>query len=182
MIRPSQILIAVIGIAILAGLQMTNPNYNRAIKPFVTQVPQGELGTTRSFSARFDAWRTTDQIEYLRYDKPQRRTTDGVFLIADLVLRGTSKSAALDAYWLGASGRRYVATKRIDTVPLLLRTAFTQPELDTKTFAIFELPPDEIAGGKLVLNVMMDMPLDGTLALDPPTYEPEHKSVERFDG
>ena len=108
------------------------------------------------------------------------RDTDGVFLVADFILSGTRESTMLSATWIGASKRHYRATSRISDLPRQIDQLWLQPGLDSKTFAIFELPPDEIKGGSALLSLRLDPPLDGTLLLNPPDMPPVHEAILRL--
>lgn len=182
MIRLRAILIALAGALLVAAMWATNPDYNSAIKPFVTNVRFGETGRTRLIQARFDGWHTTDRIAFSLYGSDRLRDSEGVFLIVDLTVTGTTTSAVLDGFWIGSSGRRYAATRRANGIPRLLREVALQPGLDSRAMVVFELPPDEIAGGALSLTLLLDPMLDGTLRLIPPDTPPLHSPEERFGG
>lgn len=174
------ILIGFAAVVLLGAMMLTNPDYNSAIRPFVTTVKPGETGETRLISGRFGNWRSADRIQFSSYGTEMIRDTDGIFLVADFVLSGTSESTMLSATWLGASKRRYRATSRISDVPGQIDQLWLQPGLDSKTFAIFELPPDEIEGGSALLSLRLDPPLDGTLLLTPPDSPPVHEAILRL--
>lgn len=174
--------LAIIGIsaAALGAMMVTNPDYNRALRPFVTHVAAGEAGQTRLIAGRVTGWRTADQVAFSDYGTETLRDSEGVFLIVDLSLSGTTASTMVAASWIGASGREYMTTKRIANVPGQLEDLWLQPGLESKTIAFFELPPDEVAGGALRLAIRLDPDLDGTLLLDPPAEAPAHEDVARF--
>lgn len=175
-IRLGQVAIVMIGAGLMAGMMLTNPDHDRGTRPFIRVVSAGETGQTRMIGGRFDSWRTADVIDAggVRLD------TQGVFLIAEMILHGTRTSTGIDAYWIGNSGRRYAATRRIRDLPRQSQHVFLQPGLTTRTMAIFEVPPDEITGGAILLTMPYDPMLDGTLRLLPPTALPQHGQVESF--
>ncbi len=180
MIRPTNIIVSVIAAGLLAGMLLTNPDYNRAVSPFITHVASGQNGATRLVSGRFEGWRTADRIEFSDLGKPVIRDTQGVFLMADLRLSGQMTSALMSATWVGASKRRYETTRRVQGLPRQIDQQFLQPGLESRTLAVFELPPDEIAGGSLLLSAPYDPPLEGSLMLAPPATPPEHEAIARF--
>lgn len=50
--------VLLIGAALLAGMMLSNPGYDRALRPFVTDVAAGTRGETRTFAAAFTGWET----------------------------------------------------------------------------------------------------------------------------
>lgn len=175
--------LAIIGVSLaaLGAMMVTNPDYNRALRPFVTHVPAGQMGQTRLLAGRMEGWRTADRVAFTEYGKEVARGSDGVFLIVDLSLSGTTDSTMIAASWVGSSGREYMTTKRITNVPGQIEELWLQPGLESRAIAVFELPPDEVTGGALRLTLRLDPDLDGTLLLDPPTEAPAHEDVARFD-
>ena len=111
MIRVAPILIAAVSAALLGGMMLTNPDYNSIVRPFETRVPPGETGQTRLIGGRIEGLRTADVITFPRYGSPVRRETQGVFLIVDAALFGTTESTMLRATWIGASGRLNVGAR-----------------------------------------------------------------------
>jgi hypothetical protein len=182
MIRLPPLLIALAGAALLAGMMLTNPDYNSAVRPFESRVSPGEAGQTRLIDGRIEGWRTADVIAFLRFGSMLRRDTQGVFLIVDLKLSGTTESTQLRATWIGASGRRYDSTARIDGAFLLIQDLWLQPGLESTAMAIFELPPDEIPGGAILLADRIAAPLDGQLRLSAPEDAPPHLAELELAG
>lgn len=182
MIRVAPLMIAVAGAVLLAGMMLTNPDYNRAVRPFETRVAPGESGQTRLIAGRIEGWRTADSVTFPHLGSPVRRDTQGRFLILDLKLSGTTESTMLRAFWIGASGRRYETTARISGAFPQIEDLWLQPGLESKAIAIFELPPDEIAGGALLLTDRVDTPLDGRLRLAAPVEAPPHVANLELEG
>lgn len=172
--------IVLIGTAFLVAMHATNPGYNEALRPFVTDVPSDQSGETRQFGGQIVGWRTAERIGFSRFGRDRLLDTQGVFLLVDLRLHATIQSTSLRAVWRGASGREYAATSRVEDLPGTVASVVLQPGLTLSALAIFELPPDEIAGGALILTPPLDPPLDGTLRLQPPSAPPEHRAEERF--
>ncbi len=179
MIRPGSIAVVLVSAALLASMMLSNPDYNSTFRPFKTRVEPDQAGKTRLFTGQFDAWRTAEQIAFRDLGPERLRDTQGVFLIVDLNLSGTSTSVLLSATWVGASGRQYETTARVTGVPRQIEDLSVQPGLQSKAIAIFELPPDEVKGGALLLSPRLDAPLDGTLLLAAPVSAPEHVAIAR---
>ena len=179
--RRAALLALLAGALLLAGMLSTNPDYNRAVQPFVAEVPPGARGETRLIEASFTGWRTADQIRFPRFGSEITRTTSGIFLIVELELSGTSRSTQANAVWIGTSERRYSASKRVTGMTRHLDETWLQPGLAVSGLAVFELPPDEIEGGSLLLTLPSDPPLEGTLRLQPPATRPDHLASESFE-
>ncbi|AGT09158.1 DUF4352 domain-containing protein [Paracoccus aminophilus] len=182
MIGAGRVLACLCSAALLGGMMLTEPDYNSVFRPFVTHVAASETGETRLFAARFTGWQTAESIDVASLGQELHRDTEGRFLIVDLELTGTISSTSLAASWQGASGRRYDTTKRISSFARDLRALTIQPGLQNKAVAVFELPADEIAGGRLILEARFDPPLEGTLHLAPPGPVPADAAVVRLDG
>ncbi|WP_299844689.1 hypothetical protein [uncultured Paracoccus sp.] len=182
MIRIAPLLTAAAAAVLLAGMMLTNPDYNSAVRPFETRVPPGETGQTRLIGGRIEGWRTADRISFPAFGSLRQRDTQAMFLIVDLKLFGTTDSTMLRAGWIGASGRRYDTTARISGAFLQIQDLWLQPGLESKAIAIFELPEDEIAGGALMLSDRIDAPLDGRLRLAAPVDAPSHVDHLELDG
>ena len=180
MSRSAQTLAVVLSAGVLAGMLLTNPDYNSVMQPFVTRVAAGDTGQTRLFAAQITGWRTANAVEFTSLGRPMRRDTQGTFLIVDLTLTGTRVSTQVTADWLGASGRRYQATRRIAGFPREIGDVRVQPGLPAKATAIFELPADEVAGGRLALQLGLNPVLEGTLQLTPPPEAPAHDDMLRL--
>lgn len=180
MMSVTNLAIIAVSATALGAMMVINPDYNRALRPFVSHVTTGETGQTRLIAGQMEGWRTADQIAFSEYGEKIQRDTDGVFLIVDMSLSGTTSSTMVAASWVGASGREYATTRRIGGVPGQLDDLWLQPGLTSKATAFFELPPDEIAGGALRLALRLDPALDGTLLLDPPVEPPAHEDVASF--
>lgn len=168
------------GAGLLAAFQATNPGYNETFRPFVIDVPADQPGDTRLFDGRIAGWRSADRISFSQFGRDRLLNTQGVFLLVDLRLHANIQSTTLRAVWLGASGREYAATARAENLPGALESVALQPGLTMSALAVFELPPDEIAGGALILASPLNPPLDGVLRLQPPAAAPEHRAEESF--
>ncbi len=173
-------LAVIVGAALLAGMMMNNPNYDRALRPFVTDVMAGTRGETRTFSATFTGWETAGKLIFPYLGRPTTRTTGGIFLVTAMTVEGGQSSTRLSAVWEGASGRLYQETPRVRDLPQQLTDQWAQPGLESRAIAIFELPPDEITGGALMLGLPLDPRLEGKLRLAPPADPPRALSEREF--
>ena len=55
MIRVAPILISAVSAVLLAGMMLSNPDYNSVVRPFETRVPPGETGQTRLIGGRIES-------------------------------------------------------------------------------------------------------------------------------
>ncbi len=182
MIGPGPILISATALALLAGMMLSNPDYDSVVRPFEVSVPPEGRGQTRLIGGQITGWRTADRVTLPSSVGGQVRETQGVFLIVDLKVFGTTESTMIRAAWIGASGRRYATTTRISGTLHQIEDVWLQPGLESSATAIFELPPDEIAQGAILLTLRIDPPLDGTLRLSAPTEAPEHADSIGLEG
>ncbi|WP_313349410.1 hypothetical protein [Paracoccus sp. (in: a-proteobacteria)] len=181
MIRAASIVTLLSGGALLGAMMQTAPDYNSVIQPFRSDVAAEEMGEARSFRASFTTVRLADRIAFSRYGSDLVRDTGGVFLIAEIEAEATIASQRLDAYWRGASGRNYALSWRARDVPNGLDSRWLQPGLTDRGIAIFELPPDEVTGGELVLTNSFTAILDSALHLAPPDLPDDRQPLIRFD-
>ncbi|MCB5362717.1 hypothetical protein H0484_02970 [Pusillimonas sp. CC-YST705] len=168
-----------LGVVVLAALMASTPGYDDAFKPLRQTVQHGESAHGRLFSVRFVDWMTAERLAYQLYGKPTTKDTQGVFLLADFQVSDVRESVSLSAAWQGPSGRRYAQTARLEDAPSALKSRQFHPGIETKGRAIFELPPDEIAGGTLLVSRKGLNVLDTELALLPPNGHPKQHALEQ---
>lgn len=156
------------GAAALVGLRMTMPDYRAMTGAIIVEAQSGEQASGRDFSARLYRLETAKELRWQGLGGEQSRQTGGVWLLADIEVESHLAPAGLDAVWLGATGRRYLSSRRVQDAPGQLPRAPLQPGLPHRGFAIFELPPDEIDGGRLMLARSLAPMFDTNLSLAPP--------------
>lgn len=167
MIRVRNVLPVLLGACALGAMMMTTPDFDSVFQPLRTTAQSGENAQGRLLSARFTDWQTTDQLSFNRYGTPVTRDTQGVFLIVDFDISNVRESVRLTATWQGRSGRQYVQSVRTEEAPGTLGVRQFHPGLEDQGRAVFELPRDEIEGGKLLLARRGPNILDSELALTP---------------
>lgn len=162
----SSAVIFLMGGAVLAGMMVTTPDYNSVFQPFKIHASTGTVADGRLFDARFLGGRLVRNIAFKRLGKEVNRNSSGVFLIVDFEVLGVVASSQIAAKWKGNSARLYEASPRFDYAPNIIQERTFQPGLNDKSFAVFELPEDEVAGGQLILSTRGITDLDGALYLD----------------
>ena len=155
------------GAAALYAMQVTRPDYARMTAAARTEVAAGATGIGPAFQAGIGQ---AFQTKTLRWTGPEgeiRRDTAGTWLVLRLTAEARRQPAALVAVWQGATGRRYGASRRLIGAPQMLGSTLLQPGLPVEGLLAFELPPDEIEGGQLVLSGRLAPLMDRALWFAP---------------
>lgn len=168
MIRAADMATVLAGAVLLGAMMASAPDYNSVFQPFPAHAAPGEAADGRLFDARFLGGRLAQQVAFERYGTPITRDSAGLFLIADFEVSNVTASTRIAATWRGASGRDYAATGRVEGAPGGLEARWFQPGLTDRAFAVFELPEDEVPGGRLVLTAPGVTILDSALDLQAP--------------
>src|SRR5690606_35232665 len=66
-IRPGHVAVILAAALLLAGMMLTNPDYNSIVRPFVSHAGPGESGATRLIEGRLTGWHTADAIAFSDY-------------------------------------------------------------------------------------------------------------------
>lgn len=162
----------IFGAGLLALMLATLPDYASTIRPFVIDAGTNGKAEGRLFDARFTGWQIAKKLAFEQSGEQVERDTAERFLIGEVEVTGKAKSTLAEAVWQGASGRKYAATKRASNAPRSLDTNWLQPGLTDKRRVVFELPEDEISGGKLILSSGGSQAFDSALHLAPPATMP----------
>src|SRR5690606_21454356 len=120
-------------------------------------------------------------ISYTRFGEEVSRDTSATFLVANLSITGRSESRQLEAGWVGATGRQYSQSARLEDAPRNLPSARLEPGLTDRTVAVFELPEDEIDGGRLGLVTRGNFAMDSAVHFYGPTTVPEKQALLRLE-
>jgi len=181
-IRVRKALPLLLGACALGAMMITTPDFNSVFQPFRTTAQSGAIAQGRLHAARFSDWQTADKLSFDRYGTTVTRNTQGVFLIVDFDVSNIRESVRLSATWQGRSGRKYTQTARANGAPSTLDTRQFHPGLDDQGRAVFELPNDEVEGGKLLLTRKGPNILDSELALSPTAGAAiRHNAMLRMD-
>ncbi|MCO5082326.1 MAG: hypothetical protein M9955_11795 [Rhizobiaceae bacterium] len=164
------------------GVMMnTLPDYNSSFQPFGVGADENGVGRGRLFTAKLAGLSSAGEISYPAFGADIVRDTSATFLVAEISIAARKESRQVEAIWLGATGRQYSQTVRIENAPRDLPTAWFQPGLEDRVRAVFELPEDEIAGGALVLMAQGDPILDSAVRLPAPAAPPEKQDMLRLE-
>ena len=165
----------------LGAMMNTVPDYNSSFQPFAVFAGKDGVGQGRQFTAELTALKRADAISYTRFREDVSRDTSATFLVAELSIAGRSESRQLEAIWLGATGRQYSQSARLEDAPRNLSSARFEPGLTDRTVAIFELPEDEIVGGRLALAPRGSMVMDSVVHFSGPAIMPENQPMLRLE-
>lgn len=160
-------------VAALAVLGWTTPGYMTLTGPITVPGRVGETVAGRGFEVRVGEPRFARRIRTRQFGRVFERDTGGVWALAPVEAMATEETTTLaGAFWLGASGRRYVLTQRLGP-SVQLTTSSLEPGLKRSSVLVFEIPPDEAAGGALLLSRNPEPRLDSQLRIAmPATLDP----------
>ena len=177
----ANLLAALLGAGFLGLMMNTLPDYNSSFQPFGVHADENRVGQGRLFTAELGGIRSAGAISYTVNGTDVVRDTSATFLIAELSIAARKESRQVEAIWLGATGRQYSQTVRLENAPRVLSSLWFQPGLKDKALAVFELPDDEIAGGLLALMARGNPIMDSAVHLAPPATLPERQDTLRLD-
>ena len=178
---PGNLVAVLLGVAALGAMISTVPDYNSSFQPFAVFADEDGIGRGRQFTAELVELKTADRISYTQFGQDISRDTSATFLVAELSVTGQSESRQLQAVWLGATGRQYSQTARLDDAPRSLSIARFEPDLTDRTVAVFELPEDEIVGGRLGLFPRGSAIMDSAVHFPPPKTVPKSRETLRLE-
>ncbi|MCV3242260.1 hypothetical protein [Mesorhizobium sp. ZC-5] len=139
--------IAIVCVAALLcyGMRETKPRFNDLTRTIPVAGSMGETLATRFFDMR------VDKVEFARALKTSQQTytTSGVWAVVTTDLTATEAPKSIyRRVWEGPTGLRYVETGRIGSD---FPTAFAAG-LPQGGRLIFEIPPDQASGAKLLVS------------------------------
>jgi len=177
----ASVLIVLLGGGILGVLMSTLPSYDSSLRPIAVHADAKGVGQGRLFAAELKGLTSADAISYAWAGTETVRDTSATFLVAELSVTALRKSLMIEAVWLGATGRRYSQSARVENAPRTLPSTWFQPGLHDTTRAVFELPEDEIPGGQLVLTARGNAILDSAVHLSAPATPPQKRDTLRLE-
>ncbi|WP_315928473.1 hypothetical protein [Mesorhizobium sp. SP-1A] len=180
MSRLANLVAVVLGGGMLGTMMNTLPGYDSSFQPFAVHSDENGVGQGRLFTAELIGLSSAGAVSYTRYGKNVVRDTSATFLVAELSISAREESRQVEAIWLGATGRQYNQSARLEDAPRVLSEARFEPGLTDRPLAVFELPDDEIAGGRLVLMARGSMLMDSAVHFAPPASAPEKQAMLRL--
>ncbi|AWS40376.1 hypothetical protein [Streptosporangium sp. 'caverna'] len=112
----------------------------------------GDEVVASRFSARVKTVRAAKALESKSFsDEKTRATTKGIFIIVEMGATSARKPLQLGTpVLLTESGHRYEATDKVDS-SLTITELYIQPGWWGEGVTVFDLPPDELPGSRIVL-------------------------------
>lgn len=141
-----------VAIAALYGMQHSTPYYSDIFSSVTVDGQQGKPAETSRFVVGIvNAYRarelTTPGIRTTR-----AYSTDGEWLVIEAAAKAKLESLNLTSVeWLGPNGIRYTMSKRPTYAPGIVGSERLEPGIPRPILMVFELPRDQIAGGKLLI-------------------------------
>ncbi|PQA74788.1 hypothetical protein C3731_04055 [Brucella oryzae] len=149
-----------VAIAALYGMQHSTPYYSNIFSSVTVEGKQGKpvetsrfvVGIVNSYRARELTTPGTGSTR--TYD------TDGEWLVIEAAAKAKIESLGLASVeWLGPNGIRYAMSSRPTLAPGIVGSERLEPGIPRPILMVFELPPDQIAGGKLLIAESSMTPL-----------------------
>ena len=160
--------IAVIGvaaaIAMLYGLQKTQPGYADITRPVAVHGALGERLTARTFELTATKITLAERIALRSGTREQTFDTSGVWAVVEAQIAARHESINVSSVsWMGASGARYAMSQRAATAPGLLPAERLEPGLPRKVLMLFELPPEQVKDATILVSRTAFSPIDSEL-------------------
>ncbi|TPM28252.1 hypothetical protein [Mesorhizobium sp. B2-3-4] len=147
-------------VALSYGMQVTKPHYAELTAPVPIDGAMHDTVRARSFDVRLDKVIFARRLKTDQFGQEKLLTTSGLWAVVttNLTAVGTSTTVA-DGTWQGPTGLRYHQTERLgyrqDMPP-----HGVDPGLDKRGLFVFEVPPDQIRGARLLISARQFGPLD----------------------
>lgn len=153
--------------AVLYGLQQTKPGYADITAPLAVKGKAGERLSGREFDVQVTGTRLANRLQVTAYGQSRILTTSGVWLIVDVKAEARDETVAITAAsWRGPTGLEFLASERLSTFPTLIRGQRLEPGIEKTGQIIFEMPPEQLAGGVLLMSRSLFTPLDSEIVVD----------------
>ena len=172
----TNMVLVVISVVMMVWMDRHRPNLTANQAPFPTRGTIGSAVRGRDFAIAVERVALTRALEVpgtLSSAPPQRRETDGVWLLVDARLEALREPTMLPGGLVGAPSLRtrdgavYAAAGgRMPMGVPLLTSANAAPGMPARGVMVFELPLDRVAGAVLVASRRVLAELDSTVEID----------------
>ncbi|KAB2676617.1 hypothetical protein F9K85_10480 [Brucella tritici] len=149
-----------VAIAALYGMQHSTPYYSNIFSSVTVEGKQGKPAETSRFVVGIvNAYRTR-QVTTPGIGNTHVYDTDGEWLVIEAAAKAKIESLGLASVeWLGPNGIRYAMSSRPTYAPGIVGSERLEPGIPRPILMVFELPRDQIAGGKLLIAETSMTPL-----------------------
>ncbi|MBB4091682.1 hypothetical protein HGG72_22535 [Ochrobactrum pecoris] len=149
-----------LAIAALYGMQHSTPYYSEILSPVSIKGQQGKPTETSRFAVGVANVHRTRQLTTPGIASTRTYNTDGEWLVIEAAAKAKLESLNLmSVEWLGPNGIRYAMSKRLTNASGMIGSERLEPGIPRPVLIVFELPPDQIAGGKLLISESSLTPL-----------------------
>lgn len=147
-------------VALSYGMQVSKPHYADLTAPIPVDGGMRDTVHARSFDVRLDKVVFARQLKTKQFGQEKLVTTSGMWAVVTTNLTATAVSTTVaDGTWQGPTGLRYHQTERLgyrsDMPP-----HGVDPGLERSGLFVFEIPPDQISGARLLISARQFGPLD----------------------
>jgi hypothetical protein len=174
--RFTDALLILVGVVAMVWLDRHRPNLTANQAPFPTRGIIGAAVRGRDFAITVDRVALTRALEVpgvLSSQPPQRRETDGVWLLVDARLEALREPTTLPGGIIGGPSLRTrdgavyaFAGGRMPMGVPLLTNANAAPGMPARGVLVFELPLERVPGAVLVASRRVLSELDSTVEID----------------
>jgi hypothetical protein len=173
--RAADALLVVAGLSAMVWMDRHLPNLTANQAPFPTRGTIGAQVRGRDFALTVDRLALTRALELpgaLSGAPPQRRETNGVWLLVDARLDALHEPIALPGGFAAPNlrtrdGLEYASAGGRMPMGLSLLTAATAaPAIPARGLLVFELPPERLAGAVLIASSRTLAALDSVVEID----------------
>ncbi|MBZ9917521.1 hypothetical protein FJ959_14670 [Mesorhizobium sp. B2-2-4] len=139
-------------VALSYGMQLSKPHYADLTAPIPVDGAMHDTVRARSFDVRLDEVVFARALKTNQFGQQKLLTTSGVWAVVTTSLTATDASITVaDGTWQGPTGLRYRQTERLgyrqDMPP-----HGVDPGLQKRGLFVFEVPPDQIGGARLLVS------------------------------
>ena len=147
-------------VALSYGMQVSKPHYADLTAPIPVDGAMHDTVHARSFDVRLDKVTFARTLKTNQFGQEKLLTTSGLWAVVttNLTATGTSTTVA-DGTWQGPTGLRYHQTERLGYRPDMPPHG-VDPGLEKHGRFVFEVPPDQIRGARLLIAARQFGPLD----------------------
>ncbi|WP_027052245.1 hypothetical protein [Mesorhizobium erdmanii] len=147
-------------VALSYGMQVSKPHYADLTAPIPVDGAMHDTLHARSFDVRLDKVVFARALKTSQFGQEKLLTTSGLWAVVTTNLTATvaSTTVALGT-WQGPTGLRYHQTERLGYSPDMPPHG-VDPGLEKRGLFVFEVPPDQISGARLLIAERQFGPLD----------------------
>ena len=153
----------VIGLALIVGAGIVvalEPGEQVRQSPFVVEVPLGETGVGRNIQVEF----TDVQLAQAVVIEGETVTTNGIWLVLDIVAMNRTESTGLQSFLL-LDGLEVRGSERLEYG---IESEILVPGIPTSGSIFFEIPRDRVASGssaRILIGANSDWRLDSAIGI-----------------